>query len=305
MLGARKSLVGIMVVPTVAHGSASQSVALQPVPLPRADRPTVVILNAGIIHRAGPNRVNATLARALASEGFSALRFDLAGIGDSPSRPEALPVTEAALADIREVLDDLEAAGRTRQGVILVGLCSGAFHALLSAETDPRVVGIVLIDLFLPKTTGYYLRHYAGRMLRLESWLNLVRGRNPIGEAISRRLRLTPGRAPLEARLPALAPDVGDRPLRETFEQAFVTAVGRGTQILALFTAGLERQHNYREQILDAFPRVQFGNQLRLEYFASADHTFTLEAERGRLVHVVTEWARFTVFPTPKACEHA
>ena len=48
-----------------------------------AGQPWVVLLNAGIIHRIGPNRLYVQLARRLASRGHAVLRFDLAGIGDS------------------------------------------------------------------------------------------------------------------------------------------------------------------------------------------------------------------------------
>jgi len=51
-----------------------------------ADRPVVVIFNAGAVHRVGPNRVSVTLARELAAAGLAVLRFDLEGIGDSVRR---------------------------------------------------------------------------------------------------------------------------------------------------------------------------------------------------------------------------
>ena len=306
-LGARKSLVGILALPassqdasaTGAQGATSRAAGVAGV----TDGPAVVILNAGIIHRTGPNRLHTTLARALASAGLPALRFDLAGIGDSESRAEALPPTEAALADIREVLDDLEAAGRTSRGVILAGLCSGAFQALLCAEADPRVVGIVLIDLYLPKTSGYYLRYYAQRAKNLESWFNVLRGRNPLWRALLGRL--APGGAQgEEQRLPVLQPDLGGRPLAETFEHAFVVALNRGVQVLAIFTGGLKKQHNYREQMLDAFPRAPFGTLLRLEYFADSDHTFTPEAVRARFIRLVREWVNSAAFMKPAGRSH-
>ena len=286
-LGARKSLVGILALPAAA-----------------AAAPTVVILNAGIIHRAGPNRLHTTLARALASDGLPALRFDLAGIGDSENRAEALPPTDAALADIREVLDDLEASGRTSRGVILAGLCSGAFQALLHAEGDPRVVGIALIDLFLPKTKGFYLRHYAARARNLESWLNVLRGRNPLWRTLRERFAHAGTQEEEEQTPPVLKPDLGGRPLGETFEHAFVAALHRGVQVLAVFTGGLRKQHNYREQMLDAFPRVPFGDRLRLEYFGDSDHTFTPEAVRARFIQCVRDWAKSAAFPDPRARSH-
>ena len=121
------------------------------------DRPAVVILNSGIIHRVGANRMHVALARTLADKWYTVLRFDLSGIGDSEPRRDALAPHDAAMSDIEEVLDYLEENKGIRR-VVLVGLCSGAIQALLYAANDARVVGLVLLDLYVPRTTGYVLR---------------------------------------------------------------------------------------------------------------------------------------------------
>src|ERR1700761_3289628 len=95
-LGKHRSLVGIM--------------ARTAVP---GERITVVILNTGIAHRVGHHRMFVTLARLLAREGFSVLRFDFSGIGDSEPRLDNLPPLASSLADLHEVLDWLE---RERNG---------------------------------------------------------------------------------------------------------------------------------------------------------------------------------------------
>ena len=71
LFGEGKSLVGIVTLPAESS----------PV-----DRPGIVILNAGVLHRVGPNRVHVQMARALAELGFTVLRFDLSSIGDSRAR---------------------------------------------------------------------------------------------------------------------------------------------------------------------------------------------------------------------------
>jgi len=87
--------------------------------------PAVVFLNAGMLHRVGPNRLHVRLARNLARRGFTSLRFDRSGVGDSPARTDGLPLRDAALGDVRDALDFL-AAERGASSFILVGLCSGA-----------------------------------------------------------------------------------------------------------------------------------------------------------------------------------
>ena len=46
-----------------------------------------VFLSAGLLHRVGPHGLHVRLARELAQMGFSSLRVDLAGTGDSPPQP--------------------------------------------------------------------------------------------------------------------------------------------------------------------------------------------------------------------------
>ena len=51
--------------------------------------PKILFLSSGNESHIGPNRLWVDLARRLAGRGFSCLRFDLSGIGDSPVRPGA------------------------------------------------------------------------------------------------------------------------------------------------------------------------------------------------------------------------
>lgn len=250
----------------------------------------IVILNAGIIHRVGPSRLNVLLARALAEAGYTVLRFDLSGIGDSEARSDGLPPLESSLADIREALDWLESTRRTRR-VVLIGLCSGANHAVLYGGSDTRVVGLVLIDPAIPKTFGYYLRHYRPRLFRLSVWLNLTRGRHPLLQSLRVRMARNPAKPPRSRE-----PDLQSPEVRSFLERAYQSSLDHGIHFLTVLTADREGRHNYREQILDAFPKVRFGDRLRLEYFEDSDHTFTSETARLRLIRLVVEWLEKTKF---------
>ena len=52
--------------------------------------PIAVIINAGIVHRIGPFGLHVKMARQLAEAGYSTLRLDLSGLGDSQPRTEKL-----------------------------------------------------------------------------------------------------------------------------------------------------------------------------------------------------------------------
>lgn len=279
LLGSHKTLVGV-ITPAVASAR-------------RADAPFIVLLNAGIIHRVGPNRMHVTLARRLAAAGFSVLRFDLSGLGDSEPRPDGLPLLDAAMADVREALDMLEATRQVRR-VVLMGLCSGADHSVIYAGRDSRVVGVVLLDPSVPRTARYYLVHYGSRLLRLSSWLNVALGRHPHWKTLKDRLRPAPAAADADPQRPKLE----DPKVRAFLQDAYGRALANGVQFLAVLTSGMEHRHNHRRQLFEAFPSLDFSTQMRLEYFRDSDHTFTSEAASARVIALIQEWLAVTPFRT-------
>lgn len=116
-------------------------------PPDRRDRPAVLLLNSGATCHVGSGRMSVRLARRLAARGYASLRIDLAGLGDSASRPgraDNLIYCREAVSDVRAALDWLEAQGHRR--CVVVGLCAGAATALHGALADARIVGQVLIN---------------------------------------------------------------------------------------------------------------------------------------------------------------
>jgi alpha-beta hydrolase superfamily lysophospholipase len=102
------------------------------------DRPRgtalVIFLSAGNQHHVGPARLWVELSRRLAAGGFTSLRLDHSGLGDSPSRPgedQWVCNKPSAFDDVAEAAKHLS-PGRP-SNVVLVGLCSGGYQALESA----------------------------------------------------------------------------------------------------------------------------------------------------------------------------
>ncbi len=284
LLGPRQSLCGILTRPA---GPAA------------GDAPAIVILNTGIIHRVGPHRLFVLLSRALARTGLTVLRFDFSGIGDSDTRLDGLSPLDSCLADIRDALDWLEAEC-TPSRVILVGLCSGADHAVLYGYTDPRVAGLVLMDPSIPATALFYVQYIGQRMARLRNWVSFIRGRSGIV-----RLWLEHTAAAVWPGWKARTLTLQNMRTHPDLERIYQQSVARGLQILAVFTAESTRQ-TYREQIIDAFPNVAFRDQLTIELIAGSDHLFSTDAHRCHLVDVVTVWLAqlgLTTAPAPSRAE--
>jgi pimeloyl-ACP methyl ester carboxylesterase len=107
----------------------------------------VLMLSVGGNYRIGPNRIYTRLARSMAQAGYCALRFDLPGLGDSPTPNEFSMhdlYSRDATPQVRAAIDLLSARGCRH--FYLLGICSGSFVAFQSALADERVTGQVLMN---------------------------------------------------------------------------------------------------------------------------------------------------------------
>jgi len=108
-------------------------------------RPFFVMVNSGVVHRAGANRNTVTLARALCDAGFGSFRFDFSGLGDSSERRDCLSWEHSAPAEIIEAMDLM----RDRFGIVkfvLFGNCGGAAKSFWAAQQDLRVKGLLFTN---------------------------------------------------------------------------------------------------------------------------------------------------------------
>lgn len=259
------------------------SIITRPATPPASDRPTVVILNTGIIHRVGHHRMYVTLSRVLADNGHTVVRFDFSGIGDSPSPKDRMSPLAACLEQVTDVIDSVARTHHSER-FVLVGLCSGADHAILHACDDARVVGVVLMDPTVPPTLRYYFHYVLQRLPHARNWLSVISGRsglmNMLATHLGRRLRGGGGEPGEELSLQNLQ-------FSPHLARAYRAVAQRKAKMLAVFTS-VSPRHTYPQQILDAFPET--GSSLRLEYFPESNHHFSPPVTRARLYRVIAEW---------------
>lgn len=270
LFGRASSLVGVLSRP--ANGQSSEL-------------PAIVILNTGVIHRVGHHRMYVTLARKLASMGHAVLRFDFSGIGDSACRPGDISLIDAYKRDVAEAIDLVQRSCDASQ-FILIGLCSGADVALRYAGRDDRIAGVVLLEPTIPPTARFYADYIKQRITRVSSWLTFALGKGRIWHDVRARLK-----SGLSQRKEPVLPSLIDPRSPSELEQMYASIVKSGKRLLVVLAGdAFGGRHSYREQLLDAFPNVPFGDKLQLEYFADADHVFTAPDARERLNRVITTW---------------
>ncbi len=243
--------------------------------------PVVILLNAGIVHRVGPFRLHVNIARTLAQHGFASLRLDLSGLGDSRPRTGKLTKDERVRLDVNEAMEYLNARGLSDKFVLL-GLCSGAYHAHQVAIADTRVVGAVFLDGIVFRTRGYFFRHQVMRLFRPRFWRN----------ALKRRwLKLQRQHGPA-------LPDEGSKLAEAEYFQVNRTREAIAAEIESLKARSTQMLFTYTGYYDDVCGRKQFREmfgfapnaQVQVDYLAQASHTFRIAAHRQQLCQRIAQW---------------
>lgn len=255
-------------------------IVTEPVPeraLP--DAPAFVILNSGILHRVGASRLYVRLARALAAEGFTTLRFDFSGVGDSDVRKDAIPIEERFVVETREAMDYLaEITGA--ESFVAGGLCSGADGAFFTALDDPRVVGLWQIDAFCYRTPGYYRRRYLPKIADPRAWAHSI------------RVRVAPEVVEERDEEQFVKPEYRRVfPPKEVVGEGLGQLIEREVELYFFFTGGLE-DYNYAEQHADAFPELALDQAADLRFEPDATHMVTDLAHQTAFLDDMRRWSR-------------
>lgn len=267
LFGDRGDLVGIRTTPT----------QVQPAAL------ACLFPNVGLAHRIGPHRLNVRLARHLAKEGITSLRFDLSGMGDSQASRSSAHFMEQAVRDMKAAMDHMERAYGIRRFLVF-GICSGAVNGYMISLADDRVVGVLMYDGF----------RYPSWMARLSNGLQLTRSltfRSAMGKVVRRvRRGLDKSDGPSDVTLIDVGVDEV-APSASDFAQAMDKLVARGVSVYFIFSGGTRVRDSGLAE-LSQFKRDSFVRHVRYEFMPDLDHTATPVAAQQKLMGVVASWAR-------------
>lgn len=243
--------------------------------------PCVLMLNSGILHHVGPFRLHVVAARHLAEKGFIVFRFDVGGIGDSLSVRGAGYDADRVIYDIRMAMDVLSQK-KGKDEFVLMGLCTGAANAHRVSIVDERVSGGIFLDGYAYPTWRFYIKRYLPAILdpsRLSSWLlrqvRRVFRINRVSDIDS-----------------VTDEDFGwwKLPPKNEVQKDLIKLVDRDVNLLYVFSGEQVDFYNYQEQLVHAFPSIDFKDKLKVIFNNEADHTYSMGLDRDRLVNQITDW---------------
>jgi pimeloyl-ACP methyl ester carboxylesterase len=286
VFGKQKSLVGIVTEPSHIDSTI----------------PAVIMLNGGLVHHIGPNRLYVKLSRCLAEQGNLAFRFDFSGIGDSKVRNDNLPFEKSTIDDAQQAMDFLQSTYGISQFLVM-GHCSGAFNSFRVATEDERVISIILMnpeggnldwDVYDRKRKEilYYSRYYSKVAVRDPArWRRLLTGkadyrsimRNVFNTILLNRLRT------LKFKFLSQTPKAED-PARQVLIDALNKLAARNTRIFFIYSensTGLERIQAYLGRNLKD---MVASGVIRLEVLSHADHNYTLQLTQRDLMGLISNW---------------
>jgi len=282
---------------------------------------SIVLCTTGANNRVGPGRLYVHLSRYWASLGFTVLRVDLGGVGDSVNvdpLSEIHPHAESCIDEIRETV----AWVRTQTGfdaVVLFGLCSGAFNAFHAAVEGMDINHAILVN---PGTfylgadhssstsaeTSLLAAHSLGRgLVSPRKWRLVFREQglgtglthardlmrsgaaNGLGFALGAVVRNAARRAGLHVGAPSELPTDLER------------IAGRGVKVLMILSAGESTVHYVRMVGGEALESLLRSGLVRLVEIDGGDHVFSSPGSRQRLFEEATKYleCEYPVSPEP------
>lgn len=262
------------------YGESNRGFGMITLPETIEDAPIVVMLNAGLLHREEPYRLNVLTCRRLAENGYICLRVDISGKGDTPARKGLINRDSVAL-DWHHIKSALKFQYGERN-IVIMGLCSGADNGIKIAAQDRSVIGLILLDAVSKRDQGFKRRALMHYMANAYKWFELPK------KILNRIRRAVAGKDDLAANAIALRDEPNDQDLKQCFTN-LVSAKGR---VLAVFTSHALSHYNQEGQ----FSRTMEVEGLEVicdeVFWPNVQHLYPVQAHRDQLIFTISDWCR-------------
>ena len=263
--------------------------------------PAILLTNIGANHRVGNHQLYVNLARSLAAVGFTVLRFDKSGIGYSKASPQGKENDVYADSGVADMQSAMAFMCNTYgiENFVAGGLCSGAYFCYLSALTESKIKGLILMNqlvyhwnegdsLDTRKKESIKSTHFYVKAIRdLHTWKRVLRGQVKfrqifikLSQRISKRLHILSQAF--------ITKFIESHHFLGKVARQFRQMEARGTEILMIMDAGdssvdlMTENFGRHGVLLGKSPRV------RLEILRGTDHTFTPQWAQHHVIKLIT-----------------
>lgn len=265
----------------------------------------LIFLNAGLIHKIGPNRIYRKLSEKFSKIGFNTFRFDFSGIGDSQSSNDKI---SGDASHVREIVMAMNCIQKSKgiDKFLLSGICSGARLAFLAALQDSRVIGLSLIDgeyedaelmkQVVPKAhRKTALRYYKKNIFSLQRWMKLLSGKSKILTVKNVAILLRSIWVAMASKAKKESAFDGDRhqPLvasQPTSAGQWEKLVERGVKVQLIFCEGGSAIDIYNLTIAQQLSKYQKTREIETTLVNDVDHTFTPLWSQDYLSDLISSW---------------
>ena len=281
--------------------TAMFGVISEPASGPRANT-AVIIPNTGANYHVGPNRMYVRMARRWAALGYTVLRFDLTGIGDSDLRAgaaENAPYTDYGADDLAVAVTELCVRAHVKR-VVAIGLCSGAYVAFHASLRGTPLTAEILVNpqAFYWKAGDSLdaaasvvvekMQNYKNSARDWGKWKNLLTGKanyQALSKILTQRARDFG-----ETRLKRVASRLGLITLTDDLGRDMRAIADRGVATLLVYSKGDAGIEYMKARAGDELARLTRDGRVRTEIVDGADHTFTAQLAQKKLVDTMTTY---------------
>jgi len=290
----------------------------------------VVISVNAIKYRLGTFRLHVLLARKLCELGYTVFTFDPEGIGDSEGQFEYKLLSEHYY-DIQtgKYNNDLaDAIGFfcrecSVDSLIMFGLCGGAISVLTAAASDPRVAGLILLNIPLlvedlnklgqadestmitsRESASGVLKEKMHRLVEWNFWRRFVRlevNFKEEGRLVVRAISVLAAKSWASLRSVLFGKDdaidwskpvSAHRLFNFHFQRAFATAMAKNKRILFLFSEFDQWTWIFKSEFQDIVlvPGNRFERACRIELIEGANHIFSGRESQRKLEQRIVAW---------------
>lgn len=265
------------------YGENSRGIGIITLPTKLQGAPIVVSLNAGLLQRTEPYRLNVLVNRTLARIGYIALRVDLSGKGDTPSRSN-LNNRESVALDWNFIKQELIKQFGDRP-IIIFGLCSGADNGIKLSAIDKSIKGLILLDPISRKDKKFKKRDFYNKIKNPNKWLN-------IHKKIFNRIKgLNKSNKNLLSNPTALR----DEPTHLDLDNCINNIVDGDGRMLLFFTGFSLEYYNQEGQFCRALAKKELRTICKEVFWPEADHILDIQQHRSEFINKVSLWAKFNL----------